>query len=436
MQIKNTVFALLFLPNFIAAQNFTSYFTGDTSDVSTPTYGGSVLMGGASENDNAMRWFLDRSGGGDILILRASGSDGYNNYLFSGLGKTVNSVESIVFKNALAASDPYILKQIKNAEAIWLAGGDQSKYIDYWKNNAVEAALQDFISIKKGVIGGTSAGMAVLGEGYFYAKNGTVLSADALANPFNPKVSLGTGDFVQVPFLQKVITDTHYDSPDRRGRHFTFLARLSSQENTRWRGIACEEYTAVCVDTLGIARVFGTTGDPDFAWFLQANCAEPFLPESCMAGAPLDWLRNNAAVKGYQVKGNDNGANFFDLNDWKTGSGGFWYDWWADAGILHVGSAALPPDCTTGTTEKQAEDFMKIYPNPNAGDRFWLEFDVFFGKTGLQVFDSLGRMVLEKELLVDGRTEIILPGGFPGGHYFVRATAGEKIGVRSILLQK
>ena len=53
-------------------------------------------MGGATEDDNAMIWFLERSNGGDILVLRTSGSDGYNNYLFSELGVNVNSVETIV----------------------------------------------------------------------------------------------------------------------------------------------------------------------------------------------------------------------------------------------------------------------------------------------------------------------------------------------------
>ena len=35
------------------------------------------MMGGSVENDNAMRWFLERADGGDVLVLRASGSDGY-----------------------------------------------------------------------------------------------------------------------------------------------------------------------------------------------------------------------------------------------------------------------------------------------------------------------------------------------------------------------
>lgn len=60
--------------------------------------------------------------GGDILVLRASGSDGYNNYFYSQLGVTINSVETIVFNNGQAASNAYIQRRIDEAEAIWLAG--------------------------------------------------------------------------------------------------------------------------------------------------------------------------------------------------------------------------------------------------------------------------------------------------------------------------
>ena len=78
---------------------YTSYFTGNTMDKKTSPKGGVCLMGGSSEDDNALRWFLDQSDGGDILVLRASGSNGYNDYMYSDLGVTINSVESIVVKN-------------------------------------------------------------------------------------------------------------------------------------------------------------------------------------------------------------------------------------------------------------------------------------------------------------------------------------------------
>ena len=70
-------------------------------------------MGGATEDDNAMKWFLEQANGGDVLILRTSGSDGYNQYFYSQLGISVNSVETIVFDNASASNQKlYTLKNI------------------------------------------------------------------------------------------------------------------------------------------------------------------------------------------------------------------------------------------------------------------------------------------------------------------------------------
>ena len=84
-------------------------------------------MGGATEDDNAMKWFLQRANGGDVLVLRATGSNGYNSYLYSDLGITVNSVETIVCTSALASTAPYVLQKINQAEAIWFAGGDHHR---------------------------------------------------------------------------------------------------------------------------------------------------------------------------------------------------------------------------------------------------------------------------------------------------------------------
>lgn len=89
-------------------------------------------MGGASEHDNAMKWFLEQANGRDVLVLRTSGSNGYNDYMLNQLGVNINSVETIVCHNASASQETYIHDKIKNAEAIWFAGGDQWTYISYW----------------------------------------------------------------------------------------------------------------------------------------------------------------------------------------------------------------------------------------------------------------------------------------------------------------
>ena len=167
--------ALLLIAIFVTSiagisQTYTSYFTGNTNDLVTLPVGGMCLMGGATEEDEAMKWFLERAEGGDVLVLRTSGSDGYNDYMYSGLGVTINSVETIVFNSPSAANDPYIHQRIMEAEAIWFAGGDQWNYVFYWRSTPIDSLINDGLTNRNIVIGGTSAGMAIMGSSYFLAK--------------------------------------------------------------------------------------------------------------------------------------------------------------------------------------------------------------------------------------------------------------------------
>lgn len=364
MQKTLYLFLALFTTAMLHAQSYTSFFTGDPADVSpTPDFG-ICLMGGAAENDNAMIWFLEKANGGDVLVLRASGSDGYNDYFFSELGVNINSVETIVINDATAAQDPYVLDQITNAEAIWFAGGDQYNYVSYFKDTLVAQLLTNHVVVKGGVIGGTSAGMAILGDHYFSAQNGTVTSQQALQNPYDSRVVIGSQDFIDLPFLQNTITDTHFDSPDRRGRSAAFLARIATDFQVRSFGIASEEFTAVCIEENGEARVFGSYPDfDDFAYFIQANCTDMFVPENCTEGNPLEWNRDGEAIKVYKVPGTENGTNTFNLVDWETGTGGNWENWSVDNGVFQTTSGSNPNCSSLGLQEETAMTAV-AYPNP------------------------------------------------------------------------
>ena len=129
----------------LTAQTYTSYFTGDTADVNPPTLGGVCLMGGALENENGMAWFLERANGGDVLVIRATGSNGYNDYMYNDFGIDINSVETIVINSIEAANEPYVAQQIAAAEALWIAGGDQYDYVSKWRNTPVETAINALI---------------------------------------------------------------------------------------------------------------------------------------------------------------------------------------------------------------------------------------------------------------------------------------------------
>lgn len=303
-----------------------SYLTGNAADVTTTTTGGTILMGGSTDVDAAMLWMLNKSGGGDIVIIRASGADGYNDYLFN--MAPVNSVETLLINTRAKANNADAVQKIRNAEALFIAGGDQYDYVNYWKDTGVEDAINYLINTKHVPVGGTSAGCAVLGKAYFSAQNGTVLSADALANPYNTAVQVGFNDFVNNPYLTNTITDTHYNNPDRKGRHVTFMARIMTDlGGTFARGVGVEEQTAVCIDQNGIAKVFGTNK----AYFLQNN---NLGPETCVPGSPLTWNRSQTAVKYYAIQGSSVGAGSFDFTNWTSYSGGTSGYFYVNNGVL------------------------------------------------------------------------------------------------------
>lgn len=354
------------------AQNYTEYLTGNAVDISTNHKTGICLMGGSSEQKDAMKWFLNQADGGDVVVLRASGDDGYNDYFYSDLGVTINSVRTFVIDNALGAVDPYVLEKVANAEAIWFAGGDQNDYVQYFKDNAMEDALNTFINIKKGVIGGTSAGMAILGSSYFTAEYGTLESPVALSNPYHPRVALGYNDFLEIPFLEDVITDSHFADRDREGRMSVFLARYLKDNQTRSFGIACNEYTAICVDENGHASVFGEyPAYPEFAYFLQSNCSSDNAPETLEMFEPVTWDRGGEAIKVYKVPGTASGTNYFDLSDWETGSGGTWENWSITNGVFSA-VAGTNPLCGTLSTPEFETFQVEIYPNPTS-DRLFIK---------------------------------------------------------------
>lgn len=407
----STILAIFLVSFFSQSQNYTSYFTGNSADLVTQPTGGICLMGGASEHDEAMKWFLQQSNGGDVLVIRATGSNGYNDYMFNQLGITINSVETIVFNNANASSDAYVIDKIKKAEAIWIAGGDQWTYTSYWRNTAVDSLINKGISERNIVIGGTSAGMAIQGSHYFSAETGTVTSAQALNNPYNSLMTVSNEPFIVNQHLTNVITDTHYDNPDRKGRHVAFIARALQDEQTQIRGIACNEYTAVCIDFNGICRVYGDYPNyPEHAYFIQANCEiVNNVPEVCSASTPLTWNQGGAALKVYKANGTNNGSQTFDLNDWKTGTGGTWEDWSVNNGVL-TQVASTEASCSISGLSSLENDW-NIYPIPVTGDVLNIEG---YTTEVIRLYDAFG-----KEQMVDINNNQINCSNLENGIYFL-----------------
>src|SRR5580765_6027853 len=154
----------------ISQTSYQSITAGSAHDVQTKPSFGLALMGGGTDQAEAFRWFLGKAAGGDVVVLRASGTDAYNPYMMK-LAQ-LNSVTTIVIKDRSAASDPEVLEKVRNAEAIFFAGGDQWNYVRMWRDTPLSAVIQKRVA-EHVAIGGTSAGLAILGQYYFSAMNDT-----------------------------------------------------------------------------------------------------------------------------------------------------------------------------------------------------------------------------------------------------------------------
>ena len=433
------IYFFLLIPFISFGQNYTSYFTGNTTDVVTTPAGGICLMGGATEDDNAMRWFLRKVNGGDILVLRASGSSGYNGYLYSTLGIPVNSVETIVCNNAAASNDPYILRKIQQAEAIWFAGGDQWAYVSYWRNSPVASAINQAIQQRHVVVGGTSAGMAIQGKHYFSARNGSVTSATALANPYSNLVTVDSAAFLTNSRLHNVITDTHFDNPDRKGRLVTFLSRIFTDYGVYAKAIACDEYTAVCIDANGTASVFGNyPANDDNAYFIQSNCELlAKAPENCTPGNALTWNLGGQALRVYRIKGNSTGSNTFNLNSWQAGNGGSWLNWSVANGTFSEqnGNAITCSALSVAGTSSKPE--INLYPNPTTGSVFLTTPDGTALTNRLNLYNAMGQ---EMAVIysVNSRNEMMLnmEGLENGVYYLIGSTKGNTVFKQKIIKSK
>lgn len=305
---------------------FTSWIVGDTADIVVQPLGGVVLAGGSTDVDEAMRWLLQRASGGDVLIIRASGSNGYNDYLFRQLGVPVNSVETLLLNNRALSYNADVLRKVRGAEAIFFAGGDQANYVNFYRDTPLNTALNERIRAGA-VLGGTSAGCAILGQIYYAALSGSVTTNEALANPYNPAVTLGQNNFLQHPLLTNTLTDQHYTNRSREGRHLTFLARLTTGPGQQPRGIGVDERTAVCIFPNGQTTVFGT----GTAYFLLASATKP---EVCQPGKSLTWIAGKQAVTVTALQGSAGGTNGFNLLTFQPLPGAGTTHWYVDAGQL------------------------------------------------------------------------------------------------------
>jgi cyanophycinase-like exopeptidase len=304
-----------------AAPGYQHYLIGDPRDVVTSTSGLIVLQGGGDDVDQNYVRMAKLGGGGDFVVLRASGADEYNAYIYELCD--CDSVETLILADREAASDPFVVETIRNAEAVFIAGGDQSRYVRFWQGTPVAAAIEH-VAAKPAPVGGTSAGMAILGEFVYSAMSDASLTSEtALADPFHRDVTLVRG-FLSLPALGNILTDQHLEERDRIGRTLALLARLVHDGWTsQARAIAADRETSLHLDpATGTAQVLATADHvTPYVWFLRTASH----PDHCAPGAPLTFRD----VEVYRI----DPEGTFDIDAWE-GDGGIAYFLSAEDGEL------------------------------------------------------------------------------------------------------
>ena len=231
----------------------TRYFSGNDADVRPRLHGPLLLLtGGGGDVTTGLQAAIDQIGGGekiDVVVLRASGAEGYNPYFMKMNG--VDSVLSLVITDRESAAREDVVRAVRDAELVYFAGGDQCNYIRWIKGTPVERAVES-VYRRGGAVGGTSAGLAIMGQyAYDACPNQSAKSAEVLLDPFHQDVSVSTG-FFEWPALRGVVTDTHFQQRDRLGRMLVFMARSGARI-----GLGVSEGTIALVNRNGVGVVHG-----------------------------------------------------------------------------------------------------------------------------------------------------------------------------------
>lgn len=325
-----------------STNDYDYYLTGNAANQTPPPNRQSmtVLMGGGEDVDDAFKDMFRHAGCDlsgkdgtplDVVIVRASGADGYNPYLFdlgqrAGNVSCVDSVETFVVKTRTGAESDAVVNRVSQEDVLFIAGGDQSTYVQLWSGTKLESTLKA-LAQRNVPFGGTSAGLAVLGAVDYTGENGSVTSADALSNPYDKRVTLSTRFLNDLPNLASTVTDSHLFERDRMGRLVTFLARMGQDSlGATWstaRGIGVTEATALVVsDRKGVVRFKDMPGAPSkqSVYFLNWSSAAGSQAVTVVPKTPLNFQSGYLQVQKLTAC---NGC-VFDLGSWSGARTSYW----------------------------------------------------------------------------------------------------------------
>ena len=174
--------------------------------------GSLVIVGGGGIPDALRDKFMALAGGkaANLVIVPTAGNaadrtDEHEGYLGPWRKYSPAGLSLLHTRSREQASDPAFVQPLARATAVWFSGGDQVKLVEPYRGTAVERELKALLK-RGGVIGGTSAGAAVM--------------SDVMIEGGNPKADVGHG----FGFITNAVVDQHFLRRSRVNRLLGVIA--------------------------------------------------------------------------------------------------------------------------------------------------------------------------------------------------------------------
>jgi cyanophycinase len=214
-------------------------------------------VGGGSEGTNDWNrapysWIVEKADSGKIVVLSVNDETTWIPDYFRSLG--ASSAYNLRINSRTLADSQAMYDSIVAADGIFIKGGNQYNYINYWKGTLTEEAIKVVFN-RGGVVSGTSAGAMVLGEHDLSAKYGTYYPDDALPNPFISQSHVES-DFLKL--IPGVLFDTHVIERARQGRMVPLFVKLQSDGINDATIVGIDDRTAICISPDGTGTVMGS----------------------------------------------------------------------------------------------------------------------------------------------------------------------------------
>lgn len=220
-----------------------------------------MLVGGGTElntdwswSNTPYKWAIDQSGNKKVAIISYSlgGDPAWLPDYFISLGAA--EAANFEINTADSANSQFTYDALMSYDVFFFKGGDQSNYYTTYKGTKVTEAITDKYN-EGGVIGGTSAGMAILSGVMYTAENNTVYPDEVLENIYDDGITL-KNDFVSI--LNNYVADTHFAERGRFPRLLAFIGNWYLTEGSFISGIGVDDRTAFCINEMNIGTAYGT----------------------------------------------------------------------------------------------------------------------------------------------------------------------------------